>query len=189
MNHKLCDKMVVIVISGQSTCGSTTTGNILAKKLGVNFFSVGRKYKEIAKEKTNEKETKAVAKFFSTKDGSKKSLHKMLDEMQVELAKRGNIVIDSKLGIRMIKNADLKVYLKAKRSVRIKRVAKRDHIPIEDARKILLKKDELEEKNFYKLYGFHPSEQEKEADIIIDTSDKTPEEITNIILNELKARK
>ncbi len=181
--------MVVIVISGQSTCGSTTTGRLLAKKLGVDFFSLGQKYKEIAKEQTKSKETEAVAKFFSTKEGAKKSLHQVLDNMQIDLAKKGNVVIDSKLGIRMIKHADLKVYLKAPQEIRIRRVAKRDSISLDEAREILKKKDELEEENFYKLYGFHPSDQEKEADLVIDTSNKSSEEIVNIIMEKLKELK
>ncbi len=179
--------MVVIVISGQSTCGSTTTARTLAEKLGLEFFSVGLKYKEIAK-KMSSKETEAVAKFFSTSEGKSKSLHERLDEMQVEAAERGNVVIDSKLGIRMIKNADLKVYLKAPQGIRAERVAKRDGISIEEALDVLKKKDELEEKNFYDLYGFHPSDQERDADIVIDTSDKSPEQIVEIIINELKRR-
>ncbi len=179
--------MVVVVISGQSTCGSTTTAKLLSEKLGVKFFSVGLKYKEIAK-KMSEKETEAVAKFFSTNEGKSKSLHERLDEMQRELAKEGNVVIDSKLGIRMIKDADLKVYLKAPKNVRASRVSKRDGIPIEEAKKILDEKEKLEEKNFFDLYRFHPSDQEKEADLVIDTSDKTPEEITEIITNELRKR-
>ncbi len=181
--------MVVVVISGQSTCGSTTVGQMLARKLGVDFFSLGRVYKELARENVKGTETEASAKFFSTEKGKEKSLHEKLDQMQIDIAKRGNVVIDSKLGIRMIKDADLKVYLKASKDKRVERVAKRDSISLEEAKKILEEKDKLEEENFMKIYGFRPSEQEKEADLVIDTTDKTPEEIVELILSKLGDKK
>jgi len=188
-------RRLVIVISGMSGCGSTTTGKLLSNKLGLEFFSVGTYYKELAREKTKKKitwesPTMISADYLATKEGSEKNLHNNIDAMQIEKAKKGNIIIESKLGVHMLRDvADFRIWLKAPLKTRALRVAQRDNMSIEDPFKTLKKKETVERKSFKKIYNFDFFELENKADLVIDTSDKTPEEIVEIIISSLKKRK
>ncbi len=179
------DKKIVVVISGMSGCGSTTTGKLLSDKLGLKFFSVGTYFKKFEEGK----ETERAVKLWNTKKGSSASFHNEIDEMQIKLAKKGNIVIESKLGIMMIPNADFRIWLKAPVKTRAARYAKRDNIPAKEAEKLVKEKEILERENFQRIYGFDFFELEKKADLVVDTSDKKPEEIVEIIISSMKRRK
>ncbi|MBI4019055.1 MAG: cytidylate kinase family protein [Candidatus Aenigmarchaeota archaeon] len=170
--------MVVIAISGQPGCGSTTTGRLLAKKLGLGFFSAGEYFKSFSKGKTQE-----AVDFFGSEKGSSKDFHHAIDKLMVENAKKGNIAIDGKLAIHFLNTiADVKIWLKARVEKRAERYAKRDGVSIESAARTVKEKDDLERKTFKSLYGFDTFSQEKEADIVIDTSDKTPEQTVSEIM-------
>lgn len=186
-------KKPVIVISGQPGCGSTRTGKLLSDKLRLEFFSVGTYYKKLAEEKTKTKvewksPTIVSTDYLSTKEGSGKKLHNDIDAMQIEKAEKGNIIIESKLGIHMLPKADFKVWLKASKEVRAKRCAERDGIGIDVAKKEIERKDSTERSKFKDIYGFDSFSLEKQADLVIDTSDKTLEEVVKIIISSLKKK-
>ncbi|HLD84003.1 MAG TPA: cytidylate kinase family protein [archaeon] len=169
--------MTVIAISGQPGCGSTTTGRLLAKKLGLEFFSAGEYFKSFSKGKTQE-----AVEFLGSEKGSSKDFHEAIDKLMIGKAKKGNVVVDGKLAIHFLKEiADVRVWLKASPAKRAERYAKRDEVSVEAAGRTVAEKDALERKTFRKLYGFDTFLQEKEADMAVDTSGKTPEEIVSEI--------
>ena len=89
----------------------------------------------------------------------------------------------------MAKNLyDLSIWIKAPQSVRAARYAKRDIISLEKAKKQLIEKESVERKNFKKIYGFDYFDQEKEADLVIDASNKSPEEIVSIIIERIRKK-
>ncbi|MBI2232750.1 MAG: cytidylate kinase family protein [Candidatus Aenigmarchaeota archaeon] len=175
--------MAVIVISGQPGCGSSTTAKLLAKKLRLKHFSVGDYNKSHAGAKAKETD-KSIAMW---KIKGLKKFHINSDELAKTYAKKGNIVIDGKLAVRMLKGFDdLSVWLKAPRNVRAQRYAKRDNIPTTVAAKKLVKKERLERSNWLRIYGFDYFDQKNEADIVVDTAKKKPGMIVNLIIKRLK---
>jgi len=76
--------MVVIVISGMPGCGSSTTGLMLAEKLGLKFFSAGDYTKKIAKEEENinKKLTERIVDFWNTDRGKSKDHHMSVEDME-----------------------------------------------------------------------------------------------------------
>lgn len=179
--------MVVIAFSGLPGTGSSTAAKLLAQKLGLDYFSVGAYNKRHAKHIEKETE-KAVAMWKMDKKELKK-FHLASDDISRERAKKGNIVIDGKLAIRMLRGlSDFSVWIKAPAGVRAKRITGRDKIPMDKAMKILKEKQKLEVENWKRIYGFNYLDQEKEADLVIDTSDKKPDEIVKSIINKLRAR-
>jgi len=182
--------MVVIVISGMPGCGSSTSAKLLAKKLKLKHFSVGDYNKGQIEKLTGKKpdtETERSLQMWHNKTGSSKRFHVNSDKLARQIAKDGNIVIDAKLGIRLLKGLyDLSVWLKAPKPVRIKRYAERDKKSIKEAKKMLDEKESDERKNWKRIYGFDYFVQEKEANIVIDTIYKSPEKIVNIIIKELR---
>lgn len=186
-----CEDMVVVTISGQPGCGSTSVGKLLAKKLGVEFFSVGDYTKKLALDISSEpEETRRAVEFWASKKGSSKEHHYETDMMVKTKATEGRIVIDGKIAIHMLRGfCDISVWLKAPFDTRAERVAKRDKISKQEAEKILKEKERLEGENFQRLYRFDYFGQADEADMVVDVGDKKPEEIVEIILKEIGKRK
>ena len=181
-------RTAVIVISGPPCCGSTTTGKLLAGRLGLKFFSVGHYFKSLGAGR----ETENAVKLWKSETGkniqfTKKGAHNALEQMQIALAKHGDIVIESKLGIRFLKKyATLTVWLKAPLETRAARCARRDGISLTEASHILAEKERLERENFRKIYGFDFFAQEKEADLVIEATNLTTGEIVGKILEKIK---
>ena len=185
--------MVVVAIAGQPGCGSTTTGKLLAEQLGIEFFSLGKwnkKQLKIIEGKKYHTETLNSIGMWKSRKGSTEDFHNKSDMMQKEMAARGNVVIEAKLAVHMLRGfCNFSVWLKADFSVRAQRVAGRDGITREEAEKVLREKEKLERENWLRIYGFDYFEQEKEADLVIDVGKKKPEEIVDAIIKKMKAKK
>ncbi|MEW6095754.1 MAG: (d)CMP kinase [bacterium] len=165
--------MPVIAITGLPGSGSSTIARLLAEKLKVKYFSPGEYFKShsIAKH-----QTKQVLSVWLSKEGTKKRFHEDIDKMQVKLAKKGNVVICGKLSIYMLKDiADYKIWIKCAADERAKRTAERDGISFEEAKKSILEREKIEAKEWRKDYGIDYREQERMADIVIDTSNMSKE--------------
>ena len=113
--------------------------------------------------------------------------HLKSDRLVRTIAKHGDVVIDAKIGIRMIKGLyDYGIWLTAPKNVRASRYAKRDGIPLKDAKMKLAEKERFERGKWKEMYGFDSFSQEKDAGIVIDTGDKTPEEIADLIISKMR---
>lgn len=168
----------VICISGQPACGTSSAAKIVAEKLGLNYFSPGQYFKK----HSSGKETESAINVWKTEKGSSKDFHNDIDRIQSEIAEKGNVVIDGKLSIRMIKGANLKVWLKADIDKRAGRAVKRDFISLESALAKLKEREELERVNWNKIYGFDYFEQENDADLVVDNTELSAEETAQKIL-------
>jgi len=171
--------MVVITISGLTGSGSSTVAKLLADNLKLDYFSLGKIFKKQSQQKT---ETLKAIEVWKSK-GKDKNFHQAIDELQRDVAKQGNVVIDSKLSVFILKNmADFRVWLKASKKVRIERIAKRDNISAESASSLIQEKEEQEIKNWKRIYNINFLLLEYDADVSIDTSIINPEEIVNKII-------
>lgn len=102
------------------------------------------------------------------------------------MAKRGNVVICGKLSIHFLKKyADFAVWLDVSRKERARRTAGRDSISYEEALRNISEREEIDRKNFLRIYGFDYTKQKDKADLIIDTSKMSVQQAVSAILQSL----
>lgn len=202
---------IAIAISGLPGAGSTTTAKLLAEKLKIEFFSPGQLFKDIAKGKIEqqkyfpffkealkkrdivlpnfsaENDSEAAKNLWQTEIGKNPHFHEILDELQIKLANLANIIIDGKLSLIKIKNANLKIWLTASLEERAKRTAERDELAYVEALELVKNRQEIEREEWKKIYSIDYFEQEKIADLIIDTTKLSPQEVIEIISDKLIA--
>ncbi|MGN0731492.1 MAG: (d)CMP kinase [Treponema sp.] len=173
------NRQIRIAISGKSGCGNTTVSTLLSKTLNITLINYT--FRQLAQEKGM---TLAdVIENAKTDD----SYDKYVDTHQVELAKRESCVLGSRLAIWMLKEADLKIYLKLDEDTRAKRILNREGGSFEEIKKFTQMRDSEDTKRYKKLYGIDNNEYSF-ADLTIDTSCNSPEQIVSIILDKLKEK-
>lgn len=178
--------MRAIVITGTIGCGNSTVAELLARKLGIKHFSLGKHFKSMGR---GEKETDKGINYAKTSEGRNKKFHKSLDNMQEEMARRGDIVIDSKLGIHFLKNHARTIWLTAPEKTRAERICKREGWDFKKSLKKLREKESLEKELFKEIYGIDYMEQKNKAEIVVNTEGKTPDEIVSEIVKKLNLGK
>lgn len=168
-----------IAISGKSGCGNTTVTTMVAETLG--FTKINFTFRNLAAEKGFDFWD------FCKMAESDDSYDKELDNRQVEMAmKEENCVLGSRLAIWMLKSADLKVYLSASTNERATRVFKREGGDFATRLAQTKMRDENDTSRYKRIYNIDNNDTSI-ADLVIDTDDKTPEEITKIIVDYVKA--
>ena len=173
------NKDLRIAVSGKSGCGNTTVSTLLSQALGVTL--INDTFRQLAAEKGMT--LAQVIESAKTDD----SYDMYVDSHQVELAKKEPCVLGSRLAIWMLKEADLKVYLYASDEVRANRVFTREGGDLKQIQEFTAMRDSEDSRRYKKLYNIDNNAYSF-ADVIIDTSKYTPEQIVRQILDELKMR-
>lgn len=170
-----------IAISSESGCGNTTVTKLVSERLGypmINFT-----FRQLAAEKGIDFWT------LSRMAETDHSIDKELDRRQTEMA-MGNkdCVLGSRLAIWMLDKADLKVYLRATPETRASRIFRREGGSYEERYRETVERDKANTRRYMDIYGIDNTKPEMVADLIIDTDDRTPEEIASIIIAEAGKR-
>ena len=85
----------------------------------------------------------------------------------------------------MLKEADIKVYLKLDEDTRAKRILNREGGDLEEIKKFTQMRDSEDTRRYKELYNID-NENYDFVDIEIDTGVNNPEQVASIILNKLK---
>ena len=179
MNYKMKENTEVrVAISGKSGCGNTTVSSMLAEKLGIKLINYT--FRQLAAEKGLT--LAEVIENAKTDD----SYDITVDTRQVDLARQESCILGSRLAIWMLKEANLKVYLLADPEVRAKRILNREGGNLQEIIDFTSMRDNEDSRCYMKLYQIDNNNYEF-ADLIIDTSVNTPEQIVNIILEKLES--
>ena len=166
-----------IAISSKSGCGNKTVTTLLAEKLG--YKMVNFTFRQLAAERGVDFWT------FCRMAEADDDIDRELDRRQVEMAMaEENCVLGSRLAIWMLEKADLKVYLQATAETRAKRVLKREGGSLEERMAQTEMRDRNDSARYKRIYGIDNSDTSV-ADLVIDTDDRTPEEIVELISEKL----
>jgi CMP/dCMP kinase len=164
-----------IVISGWPAVGKTTMAVELAKKFNLKLYSGGDILKMLAGAKgysTSRDDwwDTGEAKRFMEERKSDPSFDNQVDKKLIQIIKSGNSVITSyTLPWLMEEDGIIKFWLKASQENRAMRMANRDNISYNKAKKVIQIRD-LENMKIYKnLYGFNFGEDLKVFDFCLNT--------------------
>lgn len=173
--------MVVITISGLHGTGKSTYAKALSEEFGLRHVSAGALFRRIASERgVSVEELSHIAE-------SDLEIDLLIDERTKREAAKDSVVLDGLLAGWMAKNhADLKIYLKAPKKVRMDRIAEREGIPYETSRKSTLLRERMSRRRFKKSYGVDINDTSI-YDLIINTgllSLKSNLEVIKIFVQE-----
>jgi len=161
---------LVIAVSGLHGSGKSTYARAMAKAFGLRFTSAGLFFRRIARERglTLEQLTEEA------KNDLK--VDRLIDKMTKQEAEKGNVVLDGQLSAWMSREkADVKMFFTAPDEIRFDRIAKRDGVSFEAAKKQTLMREAVQKERFMRLYGIDPSDLSI-YDVIFDTSLQSIEE-------------
>jgi cytidylate kinase len=178
---------MILTISGLHGTGKTTVGKLIAEKLGIEYYSTGQAFRDLAKEMnlSLEEFTKYVE--------SNPEIDRRLDNKIIEIAQKDNIIIDAQLSAYILESiADFKVLLTSPLETRVRRMAERDITPYKVQLQETIMREESELERFRRLYNIDLNDSDKITivyDLIIDTENMTIEEIVEKILSTLDKMK
>lgn len=173
--------MVVITVSGTPGSGKSTVAKILQEKLGIDYVYSGQIFRKQAK-----KYGMSLEEFGKYCEENSK-VDKELDNKQVEILKKDNVILEGRLaGWLAYKNniSALKVMIDADIDIRAKRIVNREKGDIDLRKKEIINREKSEANRYKKYYNIDLKDTSI-YDIVIDSGDKKPEEIVNIILEKL----
>lgn len=174
---------MIVTISGLHGTGKSTIGKKLAKSLGMKYYSTGEAFRDLATDMNMTLEE------FTHHVEENPEIDKQLDKKIKDIAKKGNVVVDSQLSGTILESiADFKILLTCPLETRVKRMAERDLGSYEDKLKETLLREKSELRRFKELYNIDLSnkkQNKKTYDLIIDTQNLTIEEVLDKILSSL----
>lgn len=179
-------KRNIISLSGDLASGKGVVSEILMEKLTYGIYRNGEYFRALAKS------MKMSLKEFSEYVELHPEIDIEIENSAKEYAKTNdNFIIDARLGWYAVPES-FKVYLKvdldeaAKRAFLDKtRKDLENFSSIDDHKKALVERFKKENDRYYKLYGVKKDDMSN-YDLVIDTTNKTPEEVADIIITEYK---
>ena len=174
-------KPSVITISGDPGSGTTTIGQLLSKELNIKMVYVGAIFRELAG-----LYDMTLSEFGKYAENNPDIDHE-LDTRQVEIAKKGNVILEGRLSGWMMKKSKIrafKVLLTADLDTRVSRVMGRENKSFEQVKEEILKREACEHERYTDFYDANYQDQSY-YDLIIDTSELTPDEIVKKIIDAM----
>jgi predicted cytidylate kinase len=185
---------MIITISGVPGAGKTTVAKQVAEKLNFNFYSGGDIRGKYAQE------LGITIDELNERSKQEPEWHTKVDNFQTELAEKENdFVMESWMGWFFIKKA-FKVFLKADSKVAAERIFNEVHSSsetrqdekkydsVEDAESTLAKRVQVQKESMLELYGDGADFlDESNYDLVIDTTNKSPDEVVDEILAAVKS--
>jgi len=174
--------MTIITISGLPGSGTTTIAKLLEEKLGLKYVYSGDIFRKMAEEHNMTLEE------FGKYCEQNKEIDEKLDAHQLEILKQGDVIIEGRItawiAYRNNINA-LKVLLDADVQTRAQRIVKREDGDLNQRKEEMLNREKSEHARYKNYYNIDVNDNSV-YDLVIDSSDKAPEEISESIIKKIK---
>lgn len=180
---------MIISISGIPGSGKSTIGREVAKKLKLKHHSLGDFTRKLA-----EKHRMSVLEYMKSAEKDE-NIDKEIDDVQIELGNReDNFVIDSRLGYYFIPHS-IKIFVKcsvkegAKRIFNdktiLRKLSEKGDITLKDTEETIKKRMETDRKRYKQYYDLDFMD-EKDYDLVIDSTNLKVDEAVNKIIKFVK---
>ncbi len=168
-----------IAISGDIGTGKSTLARLLSEKLNWDYISAGNYFRDWYKRKGMD-----VSKVYGIPEEEDR---KMEADFKKEMAEKSDTIFESRLAGWLAKDYSetLKVLCTVDESEAYKRVAGRDSVSVEDAEKLSKQRASDLADKFNKLYGVSDFLDPKYFDLVIDTTNLTPDQVLEKVLEKL----
>jgi predicted cytidylate kinase len=173
--------MVTITVSGNPGSGKSTVAKILEKKIGIKYVYSGMIFREMAKKYNMSLED------FGKYCEENSIIDKELDDKQIEILRKGNVILEGRLAgwlAHLYNIPAFKVAVIADLETRAQRIIKREKGSVEKRKKEILERERSEVLRYKNYYDINLKDTSI-YDLVIDSGDKTPEEIVDIIIGKL----
>ncbi|NIP35376.1 MAG: AAA family ATPase [Thermoplasmata archaeon] len=171
---------MIITLGGLPGSGKTTVARILADKLKMEYINAGDIFRNLASKKGMTLEEFG---FFAERNPN---IDKAIDKKLLEIARRDNVILEGRLAGIMLELNDveaLKVWLEAPLEVRVERISGRDSKSTEAAMADTQMREKSEWDRYYNIY--HVDIRDLGVyNLVIQTQDRTPEDIANEIIEK-----
>ena len=177
-------KKEIITLTGDLSSGKTTVSNILIDKLNYQVYRNGEYFRKLAKE--HNMDVTSFNKYVESNPNIDKQIELNAKNYAIDHDK---LIVDARLGWYSIPES-FKVYLTididvaSKRAYNDEKRKSTEYFSSEkDHKNDLIKRRLLERDRYLNLYSVDIMDMAN-YDIVIDTTNKTPEEVSNIIIKE-----
>jgi predicted cytidylate kinase len=174
--------MTVITISGLPGSGKTTVAKLLEDKMGIPYVYSGDIFRKMADK------YKMSLEEFGRYCENNKSIDEELDKNQLKLLKKGTVILEGRIAgwiASRNKISSTKIFIEADFDTRIHRIINREEGEYNIRKQEISDREKSEATRYKKFYGIDIFDKSI-YDLIIDSSNKTPEEIVEIILKEME---
>jgi len=173
---------MILVIGGPPGSGKTTVAERWAAARGAVLVSAGTRFRAMAKDRGLSLEALGSA---AERDPSiDRALDKaVLSEIRAHVAKGRDVVVDGRIQAYLLakeKIPCLKVLIDAPLAVRAKRIAGREGTTVEEAKREITARERSEGIRYKSIYGIDLGDT-RIFDLMIDSRDRTPDEIVTLI--------
>jgi len=188
---------IVLVIGGPGSSGSSTIAKRLAKHFNIERVYGGGYFRNEAESRGYD----SLDSFYNqVQESMIKEIDVKVDEHFRELAKKGGVLIESKIFAAIATKENIpcsaKIWITASLEVRVMRALGKEKI-FNPLKKFFRKKQitndlekrwELDRKRYEDLYGLDYDNQGKYNDLVVDSSEQTEDETFNLIVKFLKSK-
>ena len=173
------NKKHIISLSGDLASGKGTVSNILTADLNYGIYRNGEYFRKLAKEMGMDVTS------FNVYVKEHPEIDRQIENSAAEYAKQNdNFVIDARLGWYAVPES-FKVYLKVDLDVSAqrafydeKRKSTEKFNTVEEQKQDIIRRYNYENERYWNLYQIRKNDMSN-YDLVVDTTDKTPEEVAN----------
>ena len=176
----------LVAVAGLPGTGTTTLCRLLSPILHLPHVYAGQLFRQMAKEAGMDLVQ------FGEHAETHPEVDRELDRRMIDVARAGGVILEGRMVAWHVREAHaphaLKVLLEAPEPTRAARVANREGT--HDLEAILREnrhREASEAKRYREFYGFDPNDP-RHYDLVVDTHDKPPELVRDIVLLECRKR-
>lgn len=176
--------MVVVTVSGTPGSGKTTVAKLLEERLNLKHIYSGFLFREMAKK------YKMSLEEFGRYCEEHSEIDRELDKKQVQILKKGNVILEGRLAGWLAYRNNIpafKIFVDADIDVRARRIVNREGGDVEERKREIIERERSESIRYKNYYNIDLKDTSI-YDIIIDSSNKKPEEIVNEIIKKMKEK-